>query len=699
MNSKGVYQNIFPSFLEEIAWISKKIRSLINNGVLPQNIAIIARKHKTLQQIVPILHRADIPINYERDENILDKPFIRQILQILKFIDSLNKVGSDESQELLPEILSYPFWRISNLDIYNISLKASQSRQNWLQIMENHSNQNIVNLADFLRELAKQAVSSNAEQILDEILGVSREQFLPQQESEENTDPEVNKSNYDPEKGLLNIAELDSKDEKRFLTKYISPYKWYYFDSNFALSQSDYFTFLSGLRVFFTAIRDYKKKQVLLVQDILEFVHLMEANKFNLSDKSSFNQNQDTVSLLTTHKAKGLEFEYVFVVNCTEKEWNGRKQTNKVGLPSNLALLPESENSNDTLRLLFVSITRAKQYLCLCSHTQSQDGKSVENLNFLEGIELQTDTDCYKQLGNDYTSLQIWLKSTVQNRDLSLDEKAFLAPILDNYKLSVTHLNNFLDLSKGGPKLFLEQNLLKFPKSKIVSGSYGSAMHSALAKYYIEFKQTKSKPNLDFLLLSYKESLNNERLSTADYLDCLDKGSYYLQKYYNLKNQSFVLSDRIEQDFSNQGVTLGRAKITGKIDKMCIQPGNHLLVIDLKTGKAFKSWKASAIHDQIKIDRYRRQLLFYKLLVENSRDFSSRYKVTSGSLEFLEIPNNDQQIVNLDSDLSFDEAEKLNKLIQVVYRKIQNFEFDIAEQYSKDLQGTQQFIKDLIQEY
>jgi DNA helicase II / ATP-dependent DNA helicase PcrA len=699
MITSGVFHNTFASHLEEMSWISKKILLLLSAGVEPQNIAVIARKHAHLQAIVPIFHRADIPINYERDENILEKPFILQIINILKFVYSLNKPNTPEAEELLPEILSYPFWRIPNLTIYNLSLEASKNRQSWLQTMGKSENKDIQNLADFFRELSKQSVSCSAEQILDEILGVSREHKPPQEESEENDEATPTQQiGYDPDKGILNVAILDTADQKKCLTRYISPYKWYYFDSNFAVSKSEYFTFLSSLRVFFTAIRDYKKKQVLSIPDILEFVDLMQSNKLPLNDKSSFNQQKDTVCLLTAHKAKGLEFEFVFTINCLEKEWNGRKQVNKIGLPSNLSLLPENENIDDSLRLLFVSLTRAKKYLCLTSHHQENNGKYIESLSFLEGVDLATDPDCQSELAKDYEALHIWLHSSVQTRDLSLDEKAFLKPVLENYKLSVTHLNNFLDLSQGGPRLFLEHNLLRFPQSKLVSGSYGSAMHAAVARFYAEFRKNQSLPEVEYLLNIFKDSLSSERLSKSDFAECLEKGNYHLKIYYDSKRDSFDLNDEIEQDFANQGIVLGNAKITGKIDKMCVLE-NNLIVVDLKTGKSFDTWKAAAPHDQIKLDRYHRQLVFYKLLVENSREYGSKYKVNQGSLEFLEANKTDGEIKDLYTEISTEEAENLSKLIQVVYRRIQNFEFDLPKEYSGDLNGTHEFITDLILEF
>ena len=45
---------------------------------------------------------------------------------------------------------------------------------------------------------------------------------------------------------------------------------------------------------------------------------------------------------------------------------------------------------------------------------------------------------------------------------LALLPQLLLLPQLANYKLSATHLNNFLDVTRGGPRAFLLDNLLHF---------------------------------------------------------------------------------------------------------------------------------------------------------------------------------------------------------------------------------------------
>ena len=124
-----------------------------------------------------------------------------------------------------------------------------------------------------------------------------------------------------------------------------------------------------------------------------------------------------------------------------------------------------------------------------------------------------------------------------------------------------------------------------------------------------------------------------------------------------------------------------------------------MVVSDFKTGKAHHKWNEPGIDTQVKLQNYRRQLVFYKLLVENSRDFS-QYKVYQGQLEFLDLPINQSKCVILGTDITDQEALVLSNLIQKVYKKITNLAegepLPDVNRYSADIKGIESFIQDLL---
>lgn len=85
--------------------------------------------------------------------------------------------------------------------------------------------------------------------------------------------------------------------------------------------------------------------------DFLEHVKYHET----LSSKSRRKTNTEAVTLSTIHQAKGLEWDYVFVIN-----------VNSHIIPHRLAITPEE--IDEELRLLYVAITRARRQ-CVLSYT------------------------------------------------------------------------------------------------------------------------------------------------------------------------------------------------------------------------------------------------------------------------------------------------------------------------------------------
>ncbi|MFB6226223.1 MAG: PD-(D/E)XK nuclease family protein, partial [Candidatus Paceibacteria bacterium] len=276
-------------------------------------------------------------------------------------------------------------------------------------------------------------------------------------------------------------------------------------------------------------------------------------------------------------------------------------------------------------------------------------------------------------------------------------ERAVLEPILENYKLSVTHFNNFLNVAEGGPREFLEKNLLRFPQPKPKPAKFGSAMHSALESFYSEYQEQKQLPEQKRLLELFEQELNKEELVKDEFEDLLEKGRDSLSVYYKQKKEEFDQDHIIEFSFRNQGVKLDQAHLRGKIDKMEQIDNDEYKVYDFKTGSPLKSWDGRSKYDKIKAWRYKNQLIFYKILVENSRKFGDKFNVNTGQLEFLE--PKDGEIKELSYNISTEDVQRVSKLANIVYNKISNLDFPDISSYSESVSGIEEFERDLLSEY
>ncbi len=167
--------------------------------------------------------------------------------------------------------------------------------------------------------------------------------------------------------------------------------------------------------------------------------------------------------------------------------------------------------------------------------------------------------------------------------------------------------------------------------------------------------------------------------------------------YYEKRKADFSLSDQAEFDFRQQGVVIGDAAITGKIDKMRYdEEKKEILVFDYKTGRPMQNWLGQQEYEKIKAWKNKNQLIFYKILVENAREFKGKYKVHSGFLEFLEPVNDEIKLLSL--DISEEETEKMKRLIRVVYHRIMDLDFPDVSSYDRSIEGIQSFIDQLLYE-
>jgi hypothetical protein len=108
-------------------------------------------------------------------------------------------------------------------------------------------------------------------------------------------------------------------------------------------------------------------------------------------------------------------------------------------------------------------------------------------------------------------------------------------------------------------------------------------------------------------------------------------------------------------------------------------------VIDYKVGQSYSRWQPGVI----KLHNFRKQLLFYKLLIESSARFRN-YRVSRGIIEFVE-PDGQGRIKQL--ELEYDEEELLGlvKLIAGVWRSIQSLELPETSAYQPSLAGIKNF--------
>ena len=314
----------------------------------------------------------------------------------------------------MPVVLGFPFWELERQTIWQLSIDANKtikSDQNgrWIDAMLAGDNIQLKNIANWLLTLASEAQVSPLDLMFDKLIG-------PAEESE----------------------------------TFSSPFRRFYFSKEkYSQNPREYLQFLSSLNTFKKTIHSYgARSNPPRLSTLVGCIDVYQKNNLAITDTSPYLSGTNAVSLLTAHKAKGSEFDTVFVINCQNDIWAKSLGRDMIAFPKNMPIDPSGDTLDDFLRIFFVALTRAKRHLYVTSYIKEDDGKDSLQIPFLEpslftGLKSKIDA----------THKKAELKDTVNTLEknifpkigpIAIDERPILQPLLDNYIMSVTHLNNFL---------------------------------------------------------------------------------------------------------------------------------------------------------------------------------------------------------------------------------------------------------------
>lgn len=645
---------------EEYYLIVKDIAKQIKNGVEPKNIAVLAHKHKFIEELLPYFVNAKIAVNYSRQDNILTMEPIVMIERLAQLLIALADGRHDDINALISEILSHPAWNINPTNLWQLSLTAYKDyAQNWLEAMSTMPT--FRPIQQWLISNAQKVDNLPLEQMLDIIIG----------------NPNVRQEN-----------------------EFFSPlYDYFFSTEKLTDNPSEYLIFLDALNVLRRKLREYHPEQAPTIRSFIDFIELNQKIDAKLTSERQISLTENAVNLMTAHGAKGLEFDTVYIVDATEQSWgkSAKGRGSKIDYPENLPLRQASDTEDERLRLFFVAITRAKRQLFIYYHRSDKSKKPSQLVYSLVDSPWQKNT--LAPITDLPTMTEIadidWYQSTTPQQQQTLKE--LLQPTLDNYKLNATHLNSFLDISHGGPSTFLTQNLLHFPTAKSAAASYGTAIHNTLQQVQNNFVQHGGQlaPIKDIIAIFNKQLLQ-QHLEKTDFQQFFASGSEALKLFFEKNPNIFALTQKSELNFRDQDVKIEEVTLTGKLDLVDLNKNNKTIkIIDYKTGRPEEDWNNKDTSKKIKLHKYRQQLLFYKILIENSRDFHN-YEVISNSLLFIE-PNQDGKIVPpLATDFNQEELDRFKKLIIAVWNHIMDLNFPDTSGYVNSANGIKKFEEDLI---
>jgi len=633
----------YPSRFHETAHIAYCIQQLIAAGTPANEIAVLYARHRQANRLLTLLEKKGIPYQTKRPVNALDLPIVQQFRELLRYLlDELREPFSGEPR--LFKLLHAAFFGLQPLDLAKIAAalraehlqpggsseryeKAGRHREktaHWRELLNDHEWLCSLQLAD---EQALTALGAR----LDEWVSAATNLHLSQ----------LTEQLY-AQTGLL---------------------QW-------ALQQPDkiwHLQVLHSLHDF--VLREAARSPRLSLERLLTLLDSLDDNDLPLPVQQPLNSGP-AVQLLTAHAAKGLEFEHVFMLDCTDDAWgkNAASNRGRFALPPTLTLSGEEDALEARRRLFYVAMTRAKRHLHI-SYARSDDaGKTLTQVQFVDEAVLPSD-EIEAPLAVLLEAQTLLLLEPAQPL-VTLPEGPLLDELIGNLSLSVTSFNRYLRCAVA----FYYEDLLKVPSFTSEAAAFGVAMHGALQQFVLKMKADKKQqwPSAESLVRNFGQEMERQRgfFSENAYNQRLALGREHLRRIHAGQvpywRKRAIVERRVDR------VELEGVPLTGVLDKIEWLDNGSLRVVDYKTGTPEAKKTAPPDEKQPHGGDYWRQLAFYKILLENARIYPE--SVGKTAISWLE-PDKHGAFPITEVSFSGDDIHFVERLIREVWEKIQQREF------------------------
>lgn len=603
--------------IDELSGVAENIAQKIKEGTQLKNIAVLGRQNRDLTEMQQALQRKQIQGTLISDNDLLTDPDIQKIIELLRLIEN----PLDEKR--LVRIMHFDCFNIEPFDIYRLLSQARKERLNLLNFLTTlkekeaktigiESFKPIKNFLISLKSWQKISVNQGLEKLYLELInssGILRLSLLKPNRYEV-----LAKIN-----GLLELI------KQRI---YVNP--------EFGLS------------------------------DFLKFIEITQEHNLSLRT-SGVGFEADTVKLLTAHKSKGLEFDYIYIIGAFDGHWGNRKKRGgNFKIPwERLQVLAglEVDEIEDERRLFYVAMTRARFGVAISYSKMSLEQREQLPSQFIEELDKKMIEQVdLKSISEDQgESLGI-----VEGLKIGPKDQKFIKQLFLERGLSASGLDNYLKC----PFRWFFRNLLQIPEEKTPALIYGSAVHKALEGYIKSFK--KSKVGVEVLLKGFEEEIEKQLFWDPVLKKKLIKqGQESLKSFYQSTAKNWkedILSEQVIK-----GVKIGEGIVlNGQIDMVePIDRKGNVLIHDFKTGKPKRRNLIDGSDPESKYP-YFRQLIFYKLLLDSYKN--GLFKGKNGVVDFVD-PDEKGKTKTEQFEITNKDTEELKKQILIVGEQIINLDF------------------------
>ncbi len=636
----------------EFGFIADKIAELIRAGEKQSEIAIISYKTRYFMPLLPYLKaKPQINIAYAKKNDLFEDEKIHQILTIAQYVYELANERNENTS--IVEILSYPFWRLPVLEVVRLVGTARHAKKSVFDYISASENSEITEVAKFLANLAGRSFNEPLERWLNFLIGAEE------------------------------------------LEGFRSPFLEYCADEG----EYEKFTLYENLAALLGKLKRHFGEKNLRLNDLIELVNDYKEAEMTLDTTSPYRDADDAVQILSAHKAKGLEFKHVFIISTDHTAWGkGKGNNNGLSLPKNLAKIRHTGMTDgERLRILYVALTRAKEFLYITNSLRDFRDKSPDRLEyfdeyvaedqvvspFLPTGKVETMYD-FKRDDDSIANLRNWLSPYTK---LMPDLRALYKDRVAKWRMSASSLTTFIDIVYAGPQEFFKKHILQTPMEvEDENLALGNLVHATFEA--VTTRGLTENAAAEFFLTE----LEKKDLPAETAQKIREKGLADLA--VALKEFSPIIRQgQAEVNFAPEKLAVEGVPLTGKIDHITIdEKAKEIEIYDFKTG----SYKKEKWQSNEKLLKYMFQLGFYKLLLNNSPRFRN-YKVKKGHILFV-TPDSDGQVYDRMYEFNTEDETALIELMRAVYAQVTSLKFVddpevfVAADKDKGLKEIKEFI-------
>ncbi len=635
---RAVVIRTYDNTSHEQAHIAHQLERYHKAGKDLGKIAILYRKHQQIEKLVEVLEKKGVPLNIRKRVDILKIPLIRNVLNILRFINDTYQ-GKGFTDRALFELMHYNFFKIQPADISKLIWYHRQISSN--KESEESSHLSLFALLNDIEQHPKLRLSSQQEVLS---LRTSLNKWV----------------------GDIRDVTLQMLFQNIMSEGYVLDY---------ILRHADKAWMLQVVGTLFDLIKDETaKKPEMQLEDLLTMIDKMIENKVELGVNKVI-QSKGGLNFTTAHSSKGMEYEEVIIIGATKDKWN-----NKRGNSQKFSFPPEmiggtKNNDEDERRLMYVAMTRAERALDISYSLHREDGKQLSPSAYVDEVRLAADMDVTSQIVpaeivEDFQA-NILMKGT---RTVTLLDHNLIDRRLEGYKLSVTHLNKYMKC----PITFYFESILQVPMARTKYLGFGRAVHYGLEMFHHDLSEGKNPSKGD--LISYFDAgmaYYKSHFTPTEFKDISAYGVQILSAYYTeylvapLENVRYHMEVKIDQ-VEYKGIPL-----KGVLD-LVTQYRDHVSVTDYKTGNPTTSKNRPKLYTPT--DKYPnggdywRQIVFYKILCDS--DPKRRWNMTDGTMDFVEPDRKTKKFTRKKYVVSHEQIEIVGRQIDEVWQRIHDHEFD-----------------------